>query len=528
MSEPLRISTYPARITWRAALIWLLAFLVTVVATAVAYDQSFPTFFDRAGMTLLMATNPAALVLFGEPVNLTVTGAFVFWRVGWFVAACMALWVGLSVIKLIRGEEEVGRSEALAAGIVSRQYLDVMVVTTLGAIALLISCVLSIAFMWTMPGDWGSAVAFGAALFAVSAWFLALGYLCSHVFSTRRSAALVLVVTFAIAYAIRSVADVLEWSWLHWITPLGQFTLVHPYYRSDWQPIVLLLAGSSVLFAGGFAVSRVRDFDAGLIRLNRPVRSHLIGLSSPYVLHGRLAFSTSVAWCIGLFASGVLVGSIQKSATQLMETSTAAQSMLEKLGKDFHNADFFTASLFGFFNLAIYLAVVFLWARMATDEEDGFLDVLFAGRWSRTSWYLGQLVSAFVIGIVLLFATAIGIFVGSALGDGSIGVLSVLRGAINLVAPLAALAGLFGALFAWVPRRALWLSAGYVSAAFLLNMLGALLLWPQAVLNLSMFEHIAPVPAEPFAPVATVIMLIVGAVGVFWGLWRFTRRDILG
>ena len=85
--------------------------------------------------------------------------------------------------------------------------------------------------------------------------------------------------------------------------------------------------------------------------------------------------------------------------------------------------------------------------------------------------------------------------------------------------------GIAVALFGWLPR---WTSLAWAALviALLLGQLGALLQLPQALMNLSPYTHVPPVPAEPINWLSTVVLLAVAAGLMVAGLLGFRHRDV--
>jgi ABC-2 type transport system permease protein len=88
--------------------------------------------------------------------------------------------------------------------------------------------------------------------------------------------------------------------------------------------------------------------------------------------------------------------------------------------------------------------------------------------------------------------------------------------------------GLGGLVYALAPRVAAGIMYGLVAAAFLWQLVGALIGPPHWVLDLSPFAHLALVPSQPFQPVSAAVMVTVGVLGVISSLVAFSRRDIAG
>ena len=78
------------------------------------------------------------------------------------------------------------------------------------------------------------------------------------------------------------------------------------------------------------------------------------------------------------------------------------------------------------------------------------------------------------------------------------------------------------------PRASAGIAYGVVVGAFLLQLFGALVGAPHWVLDLSPFDHVAPVPGAPFRPASAAVMVAVGAIAGGGAFLSFLRRDLIG
>ena len=79
-----------------------------------------------------------------------------------------------------------------------------------------------------------------------------------------------------------------------------------------------------------------------------------------------------------------------------------------------------------------------------------------------------------------------------------------------------------------MPRASTGLSYGLVTLAFVWELFGSLLGAPHWTLNLTPFQHIGLVPAQPFRAAAAVTMLAIAAAAASVGVYGFARRDLTG
>ena len=82
--------------------------------------------------------------------------------------------------------------------------------------------------------------------------------------------------------------------------------------------------------------------------------------------------------------------------------------------------------------------------------------------------------------------------------------------------------------FALVPRATSGIAYGLVTLSFVWQLLGALLGAPRWLLDLSPFQHVALVPAQPFREDAAAGLLAIAAVAAIVSLVLLRRRDLTG
>jgi ABC-2 type transport system permease protein len=87
-------------------------------------------------------------------------------------------------------------------------------------------------------------------------------------------------------------------------------------------------------------------------------------------------------------------------------------------------------------------------------------------------------------------------------------------------------AGVF--FFAFAPRLGVGFLYALVVVAFVWDLFGALLGFPDWLLAVSPYRHVAPAPAKPIAVVAALLMIAIGAGATMAGVARFRRRDLAG
>ena len=82
--------------------------------------------------------------------------------------------------------------------------------------------------------------------------------------------------------------------------------------------------------------------------------------------------------------------------------------------------------------------------------------------------------------------------------------------------------------FGLLPRLTVPVAAGAAVVAYVVELVGPVLEWPEWVLNLSPFHHLEQVPVDPVGVPAALVMTGIGLVLAIAGILAFERRDLVG
>jgi len=78
------------------------------------------------------------------------------------------------------------------------------------------------------------------------------------------------------------------------------------------------------------------------------------------------------------------------------------------------------------------------------------------------------------------------------------------------------------------PRATVAVAASAAVLAYVLQIVGPALDWPDVVVGASPFWHLSAVPVEALDPTVAVVLLAIGAVAAAIGMVAFERRDLVG
>jgi ABC-2 type transport system permease protein len=202
--------------------------------------------------------------------------------------------------------------------------------------------------------------------------------------------------------------------------------------------------------------------------------------------------------------------------------------MLRQLGGGGSLVDTFFGTMLSLYAIAIAAYTVQALLRLRSEEIGGHLEPVLATAVSRPRWLASHIACA-VGGSALLLALAgagtglgYGLVVGDPLGEA----VRLIGASLAWLPATLALGGFVVAAFGLLPRWSGGLAWAALTACLLMGQIGALLELPQAVLDISPFTHVPPVPAAdvPTVPLVALTLTAVALAGI--GLAAFRRRDL--
>jgi ABC-2 type transport system permease protein len=504
-----------------AALLGLVA-----AANAIGYRHTYPTIADRLAFAHSFGANKAVELFYGVPHDLLTVGGYTAWRLGGLGSVVAGAWGLLAAVRGLRAEEDAGRQELVLAGVVGRRsaYAAVLLAVAAGAALIWLAV-----FLGLVAG--GLAVG-GSAYLALATTspivvFAGVGALASQLMPDRRGALELASAALALALLLRIVADTSTGlGWLRWGTPLGWVEEMRPFADPTPGVFVLSLALGAALFTAAGWISTRRDVGTGLLRGRDSAPASLRLLSSPWAFALREQRGSFAIWLgsTGIFA--LIIGLLSTSFT----TANLPENLREELAKLGATSLTTPAGALGFyfllFTLAISLFAISQLAAIRREEAEQQLETLFALPVGRVGWLAGRLGLASAGAVVLAFSAGLLGWIGAASQHAQIPFGRMLEAGANCL-PTSLLFLALGALaFALVPRATAVLGYALVVVSFVWQLLGALVGAPRWLLDLTPFQHIAFVPAQPFRTGAAAAMLAVAVVAALISLRTFRRRDL--
>jgi ABC-2 type transport system permease protein len=522
-----------ARRAVRSAAPWAYVFAAYLYGSISGYAATYKTPAARLKLARSLAPNAGLRAIIGPARHLETVAGFAAWRCLGVLTLVGAAWALLAGTRLLRGEEDAGRSELLLAGPTTRRRAAAQGLAGLAVgwtVLLTVTALVAVVDGQTVHPHFSvsASLFFALSLLCGAAIFLAVGALTSQLAATRRQAASLAGGVLGLFYLIRMVADSgSRLRWMIWLTPLGWIEELRPLTGS--RPIMLLPIVSLVVGVGALTLRLAGERDVGSSILpdrdSAPLRAALLG--SPIGLTVRLIRPIALAWMVAIGFTGLLFGLVAQSAANAASGSASVAKALARLGGKQGGA----AAYLGltFLIVAALVALVGAGQVVAAREEEaeGRLDNLLVRPVPRWSWLAGRLVVAAAITMVCGLVAGVLAWVGAASQHSGVSFGSLVEAGLNTVPPAVFLIGLGALVHAIAPRLVGVVVYGLVGWSFLVELTGSIVKMPRLLLDLSILYHVAPAPATNPHWGSAAVLVVLGLIGAVAAAVVFERRDLV-
>jgi ABC-2 type transport system permease protein len=504
--------------------IWVAVMGALPASTLSTYERLYPTAADRAGLTATMGGARTLVAMYGPPYDLTSAGGFTAWRMSGFLALFTGLLASFTVIRHSRAEEEIGRAELLASGVVGRYAFIASATLTAVAASAAVGLVVAVLLVGSGASLAGS-VAMGAGCAAVGVVFAGVAAVTSQLATFARTANAMAFSVLAVAFVLRAVGDAnTSIGWLAWLSPLSWATHLRAFSDERWWPLALAAAVTTALLVLARTLLDRRDLGSGVLAASDGPDRAPARLSTSLALTWRLQRGTLLLWCAGVAVFGAALGSLTGSIADVMGGKQDIEDMVRDMGGSYQITDAYVALTLSMFGLiaAVYAVQAMLLAR--AEEERGRTETLLASGATRLRW-LGSHLAQSLVGsaaLVILGGLAVG---ATAWLTADVPVSTVLQGAVVQLPAVWVFSGLTCLLVGLLPRGAVvaWFAVG---ACLGLWFVGSLLGLSDAVLSVSPFEHVPKVPGNALAVAPLVTLGAIAVLLTLAGLAGIRRRDV--
>ena len=322
------------RLAWRRdrwILVVSVALLVlTAYASMAATLDLYPTDVQAAGAAAIMEATPSLAAFYGPIPAPTPAGIGVLKTVmmGGVFTAILAFAL---VRRHTRTEEEEGRHELLAAGVIGRRA-PLLAAVLLAVGAVLATAALSAAALIGLGVSPSGSLALGASELIAGLVMIGVTALTVQLTSTTRGAGGIALAVLAVAFVLRAIGDTTT-GWgaaLSWCSFLGWAQKVAPFGANRFWLLGPALATTLVLLLAPTGLRR-RDLGAGVWAPRPGPARAAATLATPLGLAWRLHRGALLEWSIGYAVLGAVVGSMAGSVNEMM-ADPAIADMLRTLG----------------------------------------------------------------------------------------------------------------------------------------------------------------------------------------------------
>jgi ABC-2 type transport system permease protein len=517
------------RMVRRGALLLAAAAAGYMLLEVASFNRTYPNGVS-AERFAIFADNPAARMLQGVPPTLDTAGGFAVWDGGWVLEIVIGVWALLVVTRLLRGEEDLGRTELLLVGPTRAQHITGLTLLVVVASSLLVGAAASAALLVTGSDLLGSVV-FGAGLAGFAATFAGVAAVTSQILDVRRRAAGLAAAVMAVSFLLRMVANSTDGrAWLNWLSPFGWMDRLAPFDDGQLSALLVLVVVPVLLLLTAARIRDRRDTGGALLAGSDSRPPRLRELGGPTTFAWRINRPVLLGWVLGLGAYAFVLGALITTMLDFLAGDASYQRTLADLGLGLAlTADGFVGVMSVTFGVGFALYAAWRMGAARKEEESGRADNLLSRSLTRSRWLLGHAGLTVVSAGLLIVLTGFAMWAGAAVtGSDQLTLAATLRAVLNTGSVVALITGLALLTFGVRPRQTVAVPTAATVVGYVLTLLGPALSWPSWIIDLSPFSHLAFVPAQPFAVTSALVMTLIGCTAGACGVAAFNRRDIVG
>jgi ABC-2 type transport system permease protein len=506
--------------------LWADALIGSTFSTAYSLKGLFPDQSSRREFVSGIRSASGASPLYGRILGDSL-GAITAWRLAVLAAVAASVMSAMLVVRHTRAEEQTGRQELVAAGVVDRTAplaaaLQLVISVNLGVGV----CIGGVLPILGLPV--AGAFALGLSIAGCGIFFAGVAAVCAQLFESSRTANSASLTLLAFFYLVRAGGDVGHAApWLRWASPIGWTEEVQPYAGDRWWVLAIPAAGAGLLVALALRLLGRRDFGSGVMPARPGPAYAAADTRGTLGLAWRMHRGAVGGWTAGVLVGALVFGSFVKNV-EVLTGGTRVRKVMTELGGSQNMADAYIAAIMGVFGIMAAVLALTVITRARAEEADGRIELIFAGTPSRARWIMSHVVFAVLGPALVLAAAGFGAGLSDGLGAHDVAhVMGSLLGAAFAQLPAVLLVtALAVVLFTAFPRYTA-VSWGLFGAFAFLTLVGPELKVSQYVLDVSPFSQVPKLPGSPVATMPLVVMAALGLAGLAAGLAVFRRRDLL-
>ena len=528
-ARPLRsVALLTARLIVRGAVLIAVGLGAFMVVEGLSFETAYPDAASRQALTM-WAEDPGVRIIAGPGTAVDTVGGFALWDAGLYLTLIAGAWALTATTRVLRGDEDTGRADLVHAGPVRAPAAVAVQLAVLLAACVVIGGTVGLA-LGLVGAEWDGSVLVGVAMAGYTAVLVAMSALVSQVFGTRRAALSVAGVVLAASVLLRMAANSADRrEWLGWLTPAGWIERYEAFGANRWEVLLVPLGATLVLAGAAVAMRGIRDSGAGLVRSRTSGRSRMWGLGGTTGFAWRMNQGVLLAWAAGLVAAGLVVGTLLPTVDEFLESDEGFIDLLAAFGMDVEDVMLgFVAMISIILGLVIAVYAAFRMGATRAEESSTRAEFLLTRPLPRWRWLGAHLLTLVGAILVLAAAAATAVWLGAVLADARVTAADAFSAMANTLPAIAVFVGIAVLVFGLLPRLTVPVTAGAAVVAYVLELVGPLLEWPEWVLDVSPFHHLEQVPVDSMDVPAALVMTGIGAVLTIAGILAFERRDLVG
>jgi ABC-2 type transport system permease protein len=518
----------------RSALIIGLLVGLMMGAQGAAYAAAFPDQKARHALVASLESAPALGFMAGEIRDAATPASYSIYKSIALVTLMTGIWGILVTTRLLRGQEEDGRLEALLAGRTTKAAAGAQMLIGFGY-----SIIIAFLIAWALIGalgaspqvgmDAGQALLLTLGVFLPGIFFSSLGVLTSQLTLTRGRAMAYSLVPLLVFFVIRGAANsISDWNDLKRFTPFGWTDLLNPILDPQTGWIYPTLIFAIITIPLGLYLAKRRDLGQSLLPQSTSARSRRYLLGSDLGLAIRQNIGTFLAWGVGTLLFSGLLAAMAKLGADLLNESPAASKIIGSLGGDGTDIVVAFIGFGGLFTALILLVMTAVYMGSVRQQEaKGYLDNILIQPVSRGAWLAKRLLVIVVMSGAISLLSGYLIWIISGMQNVSLDLGIITQNATALTGTLFLLIGIGTFFYGLLPRFAVVSMYIVIVWAFVVDVLKAFFSLDDAIDKTSVLHYVsfAPSVAPDWKQFAWLVGI--GLVLMALGVWRFTQRDIV-
>ena len=506
--------------------------IVCLALFSISLASGMGSMFDDLARKALAETlkNPGMVAMMG-PVygadNYTVGAMYSNTMMLWMIITIAVMNIFL-VVRHTRADEEKGRAEMVRSLPTGRLATlnATMLTATIVNIMLALLTGLGIAALGVPSMGFSESMLYGIALGVSGMLFAAVAALFSQLCSSSRGAMSLSFLTLGVLYVMRAAGDTSN-EVLSLISPLGLIQRSQVFIENHWWPVLVVVLEVVIVAIVAYALNAMRDMGQGFIPARPGRREASRFLCSPFGLSFWLLRNTLFTWLIVMFTLGASYGAILGDIEAFVSQSEFYQTVIGT-NPDYSVAMMFTSMVNSIAAMICVVPLLTAALKPRNEERENHAENVLSRAVTRTKYMTGYVGLAFISSVLFQSATAVGLYVSSAVVlEEPIALGFLLKANLVYIPALWVMIGLAVLLTGLAPKLSsiIWVYLGF---SFFATFMGRFLTLPEWLVKLTPFSHIPQLPVDEINCFLLAIIVGISIVLTIAGFVLYKKRDLQG